>query len=370
MTRAAKVLLVSASMGAGHDVVANELARRLADTGASATVVDLLGLAGAAGRRLQRTYSALLRYAPWLYGGAMRVWARWPRPLEAFTAANAAPFETALTAAVSDADPDVIVSVYNLASQCLGRLVRRNEVRVPVATLVVDAGPHPYWVSPDVALHLVPTDYTARGLRRYGARNCVVAAPMLRPEFTDPPSRTVARDRLGLALRERIAVINAGSWAVGGLRRPLDVAAKIDDLTCIVLCGRDERLLARLRGRPRTHAVGWTTQMPEYLSAADVVLDNAGGQTCREAHACGTPVVMFRPLPGHGRANALALERTGTAHYARSAAELTALLRAPVPLRTSGGSTDGADSVAAILQLATSSDHGRERRAQSSPQCS
>lgn len=366
MTRAPRVLIVSASMGAGHDVVANELARRLTDAGAEATVVDLLGLAGSAGRRLRRTYSALLHYAPWLYGGAMRLWSRWPRPLETFTAANAAPFEAALAAAVSDADPDAIVSVYNMASQCLGRMARRNEIRVPVATIVVDAGPHPYWVSPAVALHLVPADYTARRLAQYGARGLLVAAPLLRPEFTDPPSRAVARERLGLPQHERIALINAGSWAVGGLRRPLAIAGEIEDLTCIVLCGRDEQLRARLRHRPRTRAVGWTRQMPEYLSAADIVIDNAGGQTCREAHACGTPLVIFRPLPGHGRANALALERTGTARYARSSAELADLLRGPVPVPTSHGSVDGADSVAAILQLA-SAERGREAHAQSMP---
>lgn len=368
MTRTPRVLIVSASMGAGHDVVANELARRLTSTGANPEVVDLLNLAAAAGQRLRRTYSTLLRYAPWLYGGAMRLWAHCPRPLETFTAANAAPFETALATAVSDADPDVIVSVYNLASQCLGRMARRNEIRVPVATVVVDAGPHPYWVSPEVQLHLVLTDYTAHGLAKYGAHGLVVAAPILRPEFRDPPSHTVARARLGLPQHERVALINAGSWAVGGLRRPLDVAGKIEDLTCIVLCGRDEELQARLRRRPRTRVVGWTSQMPEYLSAADVVIDNAGGQTCREAHACGTPVVIFRPLPGHGRANALALERTGTARYARSRAELTALLRTPALPPTPVGSDDGADSVAVILQLASASDHGRELHPQSSPQ--
>ena len=143
---APRILLVSASMGAGHMEVAAELSRRLRATGANARTIDLVLLAAVAGTVLQRTYRLLLARASWLYGLAMSAWRRWPAALQVVTAAGAGPFERSLLRAVEEFQPDLIVSTYNLASQCLGRLTRRGRLRVPVVTFVGDAGAHPYWV--------------------------------------------------------------------------------------------------------------------------------------------------------------------------------------------------------------------------------
>jgi UDP-N-acetylglucosamine:LPS N-acetylglucosamine transferase len=349
---APNVLIVSAGMGAGHHAVSAELARRLTRAGAACTVVDILALAGPAGTRLRHTYRALLDHAPWAYGGAMAFWARWPAPMEALTARGARTFDTALAAAVEAGRPDVVVSTFNLASQSLGRLSARGAVHCPLATLVIDAGPHPYWVSRAVDRHLVPSALTAATLERYGARGLLVVSPLVRPRFAAAPSRAAARRRLGLPELGRVVLFTGGSWGVGGLHRSLDAIAGIDALTAVALCGRDDRLRARLAATHRVRAVGWTDAMPSYLAAADVVIDNAGGQTCWEALACGTPVVLFRPLAGHGVINARTLAALGWARFARTPGELrAAVVGEPGVVRAASGPFDGADPVTAVLDL-------------------
>jgi UDP-N-acetylglucosamine:LPS N-acetylglucosamine transferase len=64
------------------------------------------------------------------------------------------------------------------------------------------------------------------------------------------------------------------------------------------------------------------------MRASDCVVQNAGGFTSLEALAIGVPVLSYRCLPGHGTANAVALERAGLVPWARSVAELTRLLGA------------------------------------------
>lgn len=315
--RAPRLLIVSADMGAGHHEVTAELVRRCTAAGAQCETVDVIADAGPPGARLRRTYRLLLERAPWLYDAAMRVWARWPGPLEHFTALNAGPFEQLLAAAVERTEPDAVVSTYNLASQCLGRLARRSRVDVPVVTFVPDPGAHPYWVSGEVAAHLVPTALTAARLAAYGARNVHVVKPVLRPEFASPPKRDEARDALGLPGDRRIALLSAGSWAVGGLARTLAAVRRVRGVLPVVLCGRDERLLAALSGDPDVKAVGWTPHAIDYLAAADVVVGNGGALTCWEAFAAGTPVVMYRPLAGHGRINVATLAELGWVRWAR-----------------------------------------------------
>ena len=48
--------------------------------------------------------------------------------------------------------------------------------------------------------------------------------------------------------------------------------------------------------------------MSTLVAAATCVLQNAGGMTSLESLAAGTPTLTYRPIPGHGTANARALD--------------------------------------------------------------
>jgi UDP-N-acetylglucosamine:LPS N-acetylglucosamine transferase len=246
-------------------------------------------------------------------------------------AASARPFDRALEHAVRELRPDLIVATYNLAAQALGRLVRQGRIATALVVYVTDAGPHPYWVTRSASLHLAFMTLTAHGLRGAGAERVEVVRPVLRPGADAPPKRREARAHLGLPAAERVCLVNGGSWAAGRLADTVRLLR--DDATCrpYVLCGRDRRLADLVRSLPPAVAVPWTKEALRYLAAADVVVDNAGGQTCLEALACGTPVVIFRPLPGHGRLNARALAATGTATFARTPDQLLAAIRNPAP---------------------------------------
>ena len=63
-----RVFIVSASMGAGHDGAARELARRVVAAGDEARVVDFLDAGPLGTGHLMRLgYELQLKLAPWLY---------------------------------------------------------------------------------------------------------------------------------------------------------------------------------------------------------------------------------------------------------------------------------------------------------------
>ena len=98
----------------------------------------------------------------------------------------------------------------------------------------------------------------------------------------------------------------------------------------IAICGRNEALLEQLkaRGEPgRLRVVGWTDDMPGWMTASHVVVTNGGGATALEAVASGRPVIMFDPIAGHGRANAALMASAGLAWLAGSPAALTGTVR-------------------------------------------
>lgn len=323
-----RVLVVSASMGAGHDNAAAELARRLTGRGHHVESANLLELpAGGQGRRLRELYDVLLRRAPLLYDGAMRFWARWPRPLETLTSLGAGPYERGLAASIRQVRPDVVVSTFNLSSQCLGRMRADGEIQVPVVTYVTDPGAHPYWVHPAVDLHLAVTPDTAVALAAMGAPHVAPAGPLVRADFLEPHDGAAARLRHDLPPTAAVALVAAGSEAYGHVEHTVRVLAGVPGLLPVVLCGRDDRLRERLERHRLGRALGWVDDVPGLMAAADVLIDNAGGLTCLEALVSGLPVVVFRPLPGHGRFNARSLHASRLAVWAQRDEDLGPAIR-------------------------------------------
>ncbi|HWD07563.1 MAG TPA: glycosyltransferase [Actinomycetota bacterium] len=346
-----RVLIVAASMGAGHNRAAAELGRRLAGAGACIRTIDFLGLPGdAAGERLRRTYEVMLRRLPWAYGASMRAWARAPGAMSAIVARRTACFDRPLANELAAFQPDVVVSTYNLASQSVGRVKAAGGGPGKLVTYVTDPGAHPYWIHPHAEAHLAVTERTAEDLARLGARGCTAVAPLVRPGLGAAASRRAAvRHRLGLSPDSRVALVNGGSLAVGSMVRTVDLLRDCRELTVVVLCGHSTWLREQISAWPRVLPLGWTDDIAGLLGAADVLVDNAGGQTCIEAIAAGLPVVLYRTLPGHGRLNAETLSRAGLATHALNEQELReAVFDAEPPPDPFAGARDPAAEVLAL----------------------
>jgi UDP-N-acetylglucosamine:LPS N-acetylglucosamine transferase len=314
-------------MGAGHDAVAAELARRLTAAGDEAEVVDVLDLlAPWLGRALRGSYGWMMRDAPWLYAVIYRVFfasglAPPVSPLTVLAAAGLRRFVLG-----SGRMPDGVVSTFHLAAQAAGHLRERGRLPVPSTVLVTDFAVHRLWLHPGNDRYLCPDAASARRAAVTG-RPVSCHAPLTRPEFHRPradPARV--RARLGTEPGDRLVLVSAGAWGVGGVEETALVLSRSGRYVPVVLCGRNDDLRRRLRLAGTGPVLGWRDDLPELMAVAHALVDNAAGLTCREAFAAGLPVVSHRPVPGHGRVGALAMARSGLSAYARTPAALLAVL--------------------------------------------
>jgi glycosyltransferase involved in cell wall biosynthesis len=92
------------------------------------------------------------------------------------------------------------------------------------------------------------------------------------------------------------------------------------------VCGTNDELRRTLVARELGVALGWVDDLAPLMRACDVVVQNAGGLSSLEAMACGTPVLSYRCLPGHGQTNAAALATAGLADWPRDPADLATTL--------------------------------------------
>lgn len=371
-----RLLVVSASMGAGHDTVAAELVRRARERGDDALVVDVLALLPyGLGSALRHFYRGSVRHFPWAYAALYRLFLR--------PGAGRRPGGTPLARLAGgrlrelaeSSGADVIVPVFHLGAQLTGHLRARGLLPVPSVVLVIDFAVHRQWLHPGNDHHLCLTEQAAREVRESTGAPAWTCGPVVAPQFfadapeaPDAPGTAAGWRGLfdGLGPGRPAVVLSAGAWGVGS---HLDVTVRLladHGFLPVVLCGDNERLRRDLSGTPGVVALGWVTDMPGLLHAARALVDNAAGQTAVQALAAGLPVVGYRPIPGHGADGVRRMAALGVSDVAEDGAGLLGALRrltAPGPARreriAAGRALFTDDAVARACALA---DAGRARR--------
>ncbi len=327
MTR--RILIISASMGAGHDGAANELRKRLEAQGHTVRVIDFLHCCPfGIGWFIRWSYLVQLRVAPWSYELTYRLWYKMPSTwgfivrLDTFIAGRRIRRE------IKNFDADVVVSTYPLSSLVLGNMRKKRWLKVPVMTYLTDFAVHPLWVHPHVDVHLATSEFAAETARERGGEDARSPGPLVADRFQRVPevSRNASRAALGLTEDQRAVLVVAGSWGVGDITGTYDAICAAGDFHPVVVCARDEDLKTKLEARGRGTILGWTDDMPGLMAACDVMVENAGGLTANEAFAVGLPVVTYLPIAGHGRDNAEGMSKIGVTRYAQNPDELRGAL--------------------------------------------
>lgn len=330
----ARVLILTASYGSGHNEAARGLATALAAQGAEAIVVDhFRACAHPFFERVSRAaYLTLLRRAPavwglaydlgdrmasdsWMTFGASRLGARrLGRLLERLA-------------------PDAVLSVHATPALAVAALAEEGRRVPPHMTVVTDFVAHSQWIATGVdrycvAAEEVGCELVARGIPR--ERIHVTGVPV-RPEFSAPVDGAEARREMGLADDAPVVLAMAGSW--GELGRLPEVARTLlaagRPVQGVLVAGRDERLqrrLAALTASSRLRAVGYVHDIRRMMAAADLIVTKAGGMTLAEAMAAQTPLLLYGSLPGQERRNERFASRAGIALVARDRRHLARLL--------------------------------------------
>jgi UDP-N-acetylglucosamine:LPS N-acetylglucosamine transferase len=325
-----RIAIVSASLGAGHDGAAREIARRLRDSGHPVDCYDYLELLPfGIGMRARAAYRRQLNVAPWSWEWLLSKLGhdRFLTWLTVWLATIASwPMRKALRGA------DAVVSTYPLASQVIVRLRRRGKLDMPLLTYLTDPSVHPLWIAEGTDLYLAAHPEIAAQVRQFGEKRVAVVAPAVRPEFrpalTDQERRK-ARANFGLPQEGVLALVSSGSWAVGEIEQTAREVAAIgatSDIVPVVVTGENHALRERLADLDPGLALGWVEDMPSLLRACDMVVLNSGGLTFFEAHATGLPVLTYRCLAGHGRTNAESLESAGLARWVHDSDQLAQAL--------------------------------------------
>lgn len=356
-----RVLILTASVGEGHDLPARTLADQLRREAPGTEVVTEDGLQ-AMGKAFvlvnQRAATVVFFRFEWLWDAAFTIAVDFG-PTRRLTQWFVRRFGTrGVEELVSRVRPDVIVSVYPMTTEVLGALRRSGRLDVPVVAAITDLAAMHYWAAPGIDLHLITHPESEEEVRAVAGETSVRAVHGLtRPEFAEPCDTSTARAVLGLPADGKVVLVSGGGWGVGDLEGAIDTALALEEVEIVAcLCGRNDELRARLArrydGDARVRVVGFTEQMSEWLAAADTLVHSTGGLTVLEAYVRGCPTISYGWGRGHIRANNEAFRRYGIAEVVRTQSELRRALGRALRSRPAPGLALAALPSAASLVLA------------------
>ena len=329
------MLIVTASVGEGHDLPARTLAAQLRAERPGTEVVVEDGLAA-----MGRLITAFSESGPrlvfyrllWLWDLTFWLFARCVPGRGAGKFVLARVGGPGMLRLVRATTPDVVVSVYPQSTEVLGWLRRTGRLDLPVIGAVTDLAALHYWAARGVDLHLITHPESVDEVREVAGVETEVRCVhgLTGPEFVEP--RDPATARRSLALPDgKVVLVSGGGWGVGDIEGAVDTALGLEQVVQVVcLCGRNEQLRGALErrydGNGRIRVEGFTDRMGDWLAAGDALVHSTGGLTVLEAHIRGCPTISYGWGRGHIRLNNAGYRRLGLADVVLSRAGLAAAL--------------------------------------------
>ena len=316
-----RVLLLSASAGAGHVRAAQAIERAFAAIGEESGEhrevhhFDILNYTNKVFRHLySKAYIDLVNKMPevpgWFYDKLDKPWKNERRRL-ALDKLNTRP----LVKLLRQHQPDLIVCTHFLPAEIVSWLKAKERLSSRQVIIVTDFDVHAMWLVHHYEHYFVAIEEARVYLEALGipAEKITVSGIPIDPVFGVVKDKQAMRAKHGLAADRTTILLSAGGFGVGSVDALIAALMPLQHRAQVVaICGRNEELqkrLARQASRLKDDATvlvkpfGYTNEMDELMTASDIVLGKPGGLTTSEALAKGLVFAIVNPIPGQEERN-------------------------------------------------------------------
>ena len=333
MTTKPRLLLLSASSGAGHVRAAQALEKAFAARGDCIVEhIDVIHHVSKVFQRLyDKTYISMVRRAPelmgLLYDRTDKPWKKMRRRL-AVDRLNTQPMIRML----KRVQPDLCIATHFLPAEIIAWLRAKKKLQTHNAVVVTDYDVHAMWLCRTVDRYYVAIPEAAEYLAGIGVPRDIlrVTGIPVDPLFSVPVDQGAARKHLKLDAMAPVLLIAAGGYGIGPVEQLVrDLLALQKPWQIVAIAGKSEQVKKKLddlaaiagnltkgnspSGSPRLVPVGFTKEMDQYMAAADLLVGKAGGLTTSEALSRALPMALIEPIPGQEERNADHLLEEGAA---------------------------------------------------------
>lgn len=192
---------------------------------------------------------------------------------------------------------------------------------LPLVAVLTDYVPHSYWIYDKVNYFITPAQDVSLRLKNKG-----VSEEKIRPlgipfdqKFNEPQDKLKICRNLGLNPQKPIILVMGGGHGLGPIKDVIKSLEKAKlDLQEIIVAGINKKLYNSLKKKinklgKKALLFGFVNNIPELMSASDIIVTKPGGVTTAEVLVKKLPMIIIKPIPGQEVNNTVYLTEKGTA---------------------------------------------------------
>lgn len=326
-----KILILTASTGAGHNQVAQTLEDELTARGHEVKRVDFIREQSKILEMVvEDGYDVLANKFPETYGRLYNISNReWIHGRFAKVVV-AAEYRRAKQL-VLNYQPDLIIGTHTFAVSVFNRLKVKGHYKGPFVSVVTDFEAHYAYVSKEVDLYITGSEFTNESLTDKGIdplRIQNLGIPV-HPKFYSPVH--LQKDDSA----PFTVLLMGGSMGLEPMKKAFVNLLSLDrDIKLYVVCGKNETLKTELESiagsadtRLDISIIGYSDKIHELMDLSDVIITKPGGLTVSESLVKKLPMIVPYFIPGQEAENLDFLTLVNIAVEVRDVRRVSSIVR-------------------------------------------
>nr|WP_312577618.1 glycosyltransferase [Sedimentibacter sp.] len=221
--------------------------------------------------------------------------------------------------------PDIIINTFPILASL--KIKNSNGENIPVFNIVTDFYVHKLWLSEEIDKFYIATNELKEELRKMNIpiEKTVVTGIPVRDAFEEMQNLSNIFKKYNFTKSKKIVLINAGAFGVlKDIKKVCIELCRHNNIQVAAVCGNNKELKAQLDSLDNKNlkVFGFTEDIHELYKIATCMITKSGGITLSEALAVQLPLIIYKPVPGQEKENALYFEKKGAAFIANNADEI------------------------------------------------
>ena len=209
-----------------------------------------------------------------------------------------------LTIDIKSSDYSAVICTHVFSAMMMTKIIKSGYCDIPAYLVMTDYTCSPGAGETSLCGYFIPhADLTGEFLSAgIQAESIIPSGIPVNPKFYNKYSTDYAKGMLKLPENKKIVLLMCGSMGCGPIKQLAELLPEVmpDDAHLVAICGSNRRLYTSLikKQNPNVTVVGYTSRIPVYMDAADVILTKPGGLSSTEAAVKHLPMIFIDAVPG------------------------------------------------------------------------
>lgn len=315
-----KILILTVTVGHGHNQAAKSVYEYIKSQGHSALVLDTLEYINPVLKEsFNRSYLISTSISPKAYGKFYRLAEKKEKNDSVLSPQHITTtlLSKKIISFIKDYNPDAIICTHVTAAQLVSD-IKDYGIDVPTLGIITDFTIHPFWDETSIDYYVLPNE-----LLGYQAVKKGIPEEKLLPlgipinmKFASKNEKFIARSAAGFEDKTTVLLMS-GSMGYGNVLKILkDICELPFDFQVITVCGNNKNLKKKIDKatfNKKVYNFGFTDQVDNFMDASDIIITKPGGLTVSESLAKELPMILINPIPGQEERNREFLVNNGVA---------------------------------------------------------